>query len=75
MCYVGKGYSQIPGVDFGDMFAPVTRITLLCFILALTAAQNLPIIAINIKSVFLNAPLEEDIYVEPPDGFCTPSSV
>lgn len=36
---------------------------------ALVAHHNLPTIHINVKSALLNANMEEDIYIEQPQGF------
>ena len=67
--YVGKGYSEIHGIDFTDTFAPVARLTSLRLILAIAALKKLPIIAIDINSAFLNANLEEQIFIKIPEGF------
>jgi hypothetical protein len=41
-------------------------------ILALAALEDWEIHQIDVKSVFLNGLLEEEIYMEQPEGFITP---
>lgn len=66
---VVKGYFQQPGVDFGDTFAPVARHEIVRFLVALAAQCKWKIFHLDVKSAFLNGLLEEDIYVEQPEGF------
>ena len=35
---VAKGYSQVPGIDFGDIFSPVTKVTSIRLLLFVAAA-------------------------------------
>ncbi|GAA0144243.1 hypothetical protein LIER_04740 [Lithospermum erythrorhizon] len=58
---VVKGYAQAFGVDFFDTFAPL--------LLAIAAQKKWKIYQLDVKSAFLNGFLEEDIYVEKPEGF------
>lgn len=57
------------GKDFTETFAPVAHITSLRLIIAVAAARHLPILTNDINSAFLNAPLDEEIYIEQPVGF------
>jgi hypothetical protein len=66
---VAKGYSQVAGVDFLETFAPVAKFTTIRCILALGAALDLEIHLMDVKTAFLNGELEEDIYMEQPQGF------
>ena len=67
--YVGKGYSEIHGIDFTDTFAPVAQLTSLRLTLAIAVLKKLPLIAVDINSAFLNANLTEEIYIDIPEGF------
>jgi len=66
---VVKGYAQQYGIDFFDTFAPVARLDTIRLLLALSAHQNWKVYQLDVKSAFLNGFLEEEIYVEQPEGF------
>jgi len=66
---VGKGYSQIKGVDFHDTYAPVTRTESLRILLDIAAAEDWEIHQIDIKTAFLYGELEEEVYMQQPQGF------
>ena len=66
---VVKGYAQIFGVDFSDTFAPVARLDTIRLLLAIAAQKGWKIYQLDVKSAFLNGLLEEEIYVEQPEGF------
>jgi hypothetical protein len=70
---VAKGYAQLYGFDYTDTFAPTlhTQSLRLLFILSLTSPNHL-IDQLDVKSAFLNAPLNEDVYMEIPDGMTGP---
>ncbi|RVX02815.1 Retrovirus-related Pol polyprotein from transposon TNT 1-94 [Vitis vinifera] len=66
---VVKGYSQVFGVDFSETFAPVARLDTIRMLLALTAQKGWKTYQLDVKSAFLNGYLQEEIYVEQPEGF------
>jgi hypothetical protein len=66
---VAKGFTQIPGVDFDETFSPVTHFELLHLLLALAMLGEWHIHQMDVKSVFLNGELNEEIYMEQPQGF------
>jgi len=66
---VAKGYSQVAGVDFNETFAPVAKFTTIRCILALGAALDMEIHQMDVKTAFLNGKLEEEIYMDQPQGF------
>ena len=66
---VAKGYSQVEGVDFNETFAPVAKFSTIRCILALGAAMDLEMHQMDVKTAFLNGDLEEDIYMDQPQGF------
>lgn len=68
---VAKGFTQIPGIDFDETFSPVARFESLRLLLALAALEDWEIHQLDVKSAFLNGVLEEEIYMEQPQGFIT----
>ncbi|KAK6128301.1 hypothetical protein DH2020_037956 [Rehmannia glutinosa] len=57
---VAKGYSQQPGVDFNETFAPVARIETIRIVLAIAAQFELLVYQMDVKSAFLNGAVEEE---------------
>src|SRR5712672_2949792 len=65
---VTQGFTQIEGIDYDEMFAPVAKLASLRAILVLAAEQNLEIHQMDVKSAYLNGNLEEEIFMVPPPG-------
>jgi hypothetical protein len=70
---VARGYSQIYGVDFTDTFAPVATSTAFRLLMVVAMIHNLQVSGGDIDGAFLNAELEEEIYMSPPDGYDDPA--
>ena len=68
-----KGYKQKEGLDYFDTYSPVTRISSIRMLIAITAIHNLEIHQMDVKTAFLNGDLDEEIYMEQPEGFIFPS--
>ncbi|KAG8498267.1 hypothetical protein CXB51_007036 [Gossypium anomalum] len=66
---VANGYSQIPGVDFTDVFSPVVKHSLIRALLGIVAMHDLELEQLDVKILFLHGKLEEDIYMQQPEGF------
>jgi hypothetical protein len=66
---VCKGYAQIEGIDFEDTFSPFARMEAIWLLLTYACSKNVKVYQIDIKSVFLNGELEEEVYIEQPKGF------
>ncbi|CAL2248615.1 unnamed protein product [Prunus armeniaca] len=66
---VAKGYSQKPGVYYNETFAPVAKLDTIRTLIALAAQKSWQLYQLDVKSAFLNGVLEEEVYVDQPEGF------
>lgn len=66
---VAKGYAQRFGVDYNEVYAPVARWDTIRIIIATAAYQNWNIYQLDVKSAFLHGELQENVYVDQPQGF------
>jgi hypothetical protein len=66
---VAKGYKQKEGEDYFDTYSPVARLMTIRVLLSLAVSHGLHIHQMNIKIAFLNRELEEEIYMDQPNGF------
>ena len=61
VCYkarlVAQGYTQMPGMDFHDMFTPVAKLTSNRIVLVLAARNDWEVIQMDVQSAYLNATL------------------
>jgi hypothetical protein len=69
---VAPGYSQVEGLDFGETFAPVARLEAIRILLAFTASKRFKLYQMDVKSVFLNGVIQDEVYVRQPPGFESP---
>jgi hypothetical protein len=66
---VAKGFTQIPGQDFSFTFAPVARWDTIRSLLCISAINDYELRQLDVKTAYLNGPLDEEIYMNAPDGF------
>ena len=64
-----KGCRKTKGLDYFDTYSPVMRINSIKMVLAIFALRNLEIHQMDVKTTFLNGELDEEIYMEQPNGF------
>ncbi|KAJ9551763.1 hypothetical protein OSB04_015808 [Centaurea solstitialis] len=69
---VAKGYSQIPGLDYNDIFSPVVKHTSIRALLGMVASNDLELEQMDVTTAFLNGELEEEIFMHQPEGFEVP---
>jgi len=67
--YVAKGYSQVKGVDYHETFAPTANFTSLRVLMQLSAQHDLILHQMDVKTAYLNAPIDCDIFMEQAEGF------
>ena len=70
--YVAKGFNQIFGSDYLETFAPTAELSSIRLLLALATRFQSEVFQFNASSAYLNADLEEDVYVEQPPSFEIP---
>ena len=66
---VAKGYAQKEGIDYDETFSPVAMLKSIRILLSITAHFNYEIWQMDVKTVFLNGNLEEEIYMTQLEGF------
>ena len=66
---VAKGYTQKEGIDYEETFSPVAMLKSIQILLTVVASLDYKIWKMDVKTAFLNGSLEEDIYMQQPEGF------
>ncbi|KAG5715707.1 hypothetical protein E4T56_gene198 [Termitomyces sp. T112] len=73
---MAQDYSQVPGIDYFNTFAPVAKLASIQAVLAMAATFDMEIHQIDVKSAFLNGKLEsnEVVFMRQPPGYHAPHS-
>jgi high-affinity K+ transport system ATPase subunit B len=66
---VAKGFTQREGVDYNDIFSPVSFKDSFRIIMALVAHFDLELHQMDVNTVFLNGDLQENVYMKNPRVF------
>ena len=64
--FVAKGFKQTHGIDYDETFSPVTMLKSIRILLAIVAYCDYKIWKMDVKTVFLNKKLLEDVYMPQP---------
>jgi hypothetical protein len=67
--FLARGFSQVEGIDYEEEFSPLARYTSIC--ISLVASMGWRLHQMDVKTSFLNGEIEEEVYIEQPDGFVT----
>jgi len=67
--FVARGSSQKEGIDYEKTFAPTTRYTTIRSLLSFAATMGWNIHQMDVKTTFLNGTIDEEVYIEQPQGF------
>ncbi|GJU28022.1 putative ribonuclease H-like domain-containing protein [Tanacetum coccineum] len=69
---VAQEYTQEAGIDYNEVFSPVTRIEAIRLFLAYASFKDFVVYQMDVKSAFLYGKIEEEVYVCQPLGFEDP---
>ena len=72
--YVAKGYNQVAGVDYHETFAPTARITSVRALMQIAVQYDFIVHQMDVKTAYLNAPIDCELYVDQAEGFEVKSS-
>ena len=64
-----KGFTQKKGIVFDEIFSPVVKMNSIRTILSLVAMEDLHLEQLGVKTTFLHGDLEEEIYMQQPEGY------
>jgi transposase InsO family protein len=67
--FVARGFSQKEGVDYEETFAPVARYSSIRAVISIASEMGWRIHQMDVKTTFLNEIIEEEVYIEQPQGF------
>ena len=66
---VVKGFGQKQGIDFDEIFSLVMKMCSIRVIIGLAVSMNLELEQLDVKTAFLHGNLDEEIFMEQPEGF------
>ena len=66
---VVKCFGQKKGIDFDEIFSPVVKMSSIRVVLGMAGSMNFKVEQLDVKTAFLHGDLEEEIYMEQPEGF------
>ena len=67
--YVAKGFKQVSGIDYGETFSPTAKLTSVRTLLQVAINDDMILCQLDVKTAYLNAPIDCDIYLYQPKGF------
>ena len=66
---VAKGFLQKYGIDYDETFSPVVRFSSIRALLAYGVSRQMLIHQMDVVTAFLNGTLDEEIYMQQPEGY------
>jgi hypothetical protein len=69
---VAHGFQQEQGRDYDETFAPIAHMITICTLPVVASVQEWSISQLDVKNIFLNGELCEDVYMYPPPGYSIP---
>lgn len=71
---VTKGYAQKYRVDYDETFSPVVRFSSIRALLAFAVQNDMLVHQMDVVAVFLNGSLDDEIYMQQPEGYVQPGN-
>ncbi|KAG7567097.1 Integrase catalytic core, partial [Arabidopsis thaliana x Arabidopsis arenosa] len=65
---VARGFTQKEGIDYQEIFAPVVKHTSIRILMSVVVNKDLELEQMDVKTAFLHGDLEEELYMEQPEG-------
>ena len=72
--YVAKGYAQIKDIDYQETFSPTARVTSVRMLLQHAIQEDLVVHQLDVKTAYLNANIDCEVYVDQPEGYALTNS-
>jgi len=69
MCLVAQGFTQLYIIDFHETFTPIAHLSSIRAVIALAASENWELHQMDVKSAYLNSPINTAIYMHLPPGY------
>ena len=66
---MAKGYNQTERIDYNETFAPTANICSVQALMQIAVQNDLIVHQMDVKTAYLHAPVEKEIYLEQPEGF------
>ena len=73
-CLIAKGFTQEYEINYEETFAPIAHISYLRALLTVAAANKWDLFQMDVKNVFLNGDLSEEVYMQPPPSLSVESN-
>ena len=67
--FVARGFSQKEGIDYDQIFAPISRYTSIKIIISLASVFNWKLHQMDVKTAFINGEVEKEVYIKHPEDF------
>jgi transposase InsO family protein len=71
---VAGGHRQKDGIDYAEVYAPVSRLATFRALMAKVACEDLEMHSVDISNAFLNGELDPPVYMKQPEDFNTEPS-
>lgn len=67
--YVAKGYAQVRDINYSETFSPTARMASVRTLMDVAVQEDLTVHQMDVKSAYLNAPIDHTVFIEQPLGF------